>query len=391
MINPFKTQALIVGICLLGFSSCDSETEQPNLRSKVEYTSLDANAAYSAQFVDAKGENTVDLTEGNTTLRMFQSLNYYFTSSVKTKTSIQAQKASNIFSNTGNPFTDITDTGIAVSGAALNSSDLSLSDMVAASRPQAEATAIKTNFGLLFAQMEKASLSLNKTAAPNTAGMSGTYLLDENGIEIAQVIQKSLIGALQLDYIGNVLLKDGLNADNHSLVPGKSYTQLEHNWDMAYGMLTLNPVYLQGYTDSQRGPLSEFGAGSYIWEYNKASYAQIFPAFLKGRAAIINNDRVELENQALFIRREFEKAIASAALGYLGKWRTGTSDDKRAHAIGEGLGFIYSLRFATTHQADASFSDAILVGLVGGSNNFWNLDASKINAAELAIKAKFGL
>ncbi|MDI1324399.1 MAG: DUF4856 domain-containing protein [Algoriphagus sp.] len=391
MINYFKNHALILGICLLGFSSCETDNEKPNLRSKIEYSSLVASSPYSGQFLATTGTTTVDLTEGNTSLRMFQSLNYYFTSSIKAKTTIQAQKASNLFSNTGNSFIDITDTGISISGTALNSSSLSLSEMVAASRSQAEATTTKTNFGLMFSQLEQASLSLNKAATSNTAGMLGTYLVDENGIEIAQVIQKSLIGALQLDYIGNVLLKEGLNADNYSLVEGKNYTKLEHNWDMAYGMLTLNPVYLEGYTDSQRGPLSEFGAGSYIWEYNKESYAKIFPAFLKGRAAIVNNDRAELEIQALFIRKEFEKALANAALGYLGKWRTSTSDDKRAHAIGEGLGFIYSLRFATTYQADAMFSDAILLNLVGGTNDFWNLDASKINAAELAIKAKFGL
>ncbi|TXE14100.1 DUF4856 domain-containing protein [Algoriphagus aquimarinus] len=391
MINYFKNHALILGICLVGFSSCETENEKPNLRSKIEYSSLVASSPYSGQFLATTGTTTVDLTEGNTSLRMFQSLNYYFTSSIKAKTTIQAQKASNLFSNTGNSFIDITDTGISVSGTALNSSSLSLSEMVAASRSQAEATTTKTNFGLMFSQLEQASLSLNKAATSNTAGMLGTYLVDENGIEIAQVIQKSLIGALQLDYIGNVLLKEGLNADNYSLVEGKNYTKLEHNWDMAYGMLTLNPVYLEGYTDSQRGPLSEFGAGSYIWEYNKESYAKIFPAFLKGRAAIVNNDRAELEIQALFIRKEFEKALANAALGYLGKWRTSTSDDKRAHAIGEGLGFIYSLRFASTYQADAMFSDAILLNLVGGTNDFWNLDASKINAAELAIKAKFGL
>lgn len=391
MINYFKNHALILGICLVGFSSCETENEKPNLRSKIEYTSLDATSPYSGQFLAATGATTVDLTEGNTSLRMFQSLNYYFTSSIKAKTTIQAQKAANLFSNTGNSFIDITDTGISVNGTALNSSSLSLSEMVAASRSQAEATAIKTNFGLLFGQIEQASLSLNKAAASNTAGMLGSYLVDENGIEIAQVIQKSLIGALQLDYIGNVLLKEGLNADNYSLVEGKNYTGLEHNWDMAYGMLTLNPVYLEGYTDSQKGPLSEFGAGSYIWEYNKESYSKIFPAFLKGRAAIVNNDRAEMEIQALFIRKEFEKALANAALGYLGKWRTSTTDDKRAHAIGEGLGFIYSLRFATTYQADATFSDAILLNLVGGTNDFWNLDASKISAAEQAIKAKFGL
>jgi hypothetical protein len=231
---------------------------------------------------------------------------------------------------------------------------------------------------------------VTNTASPGVAGKLGTYLVDEKGIEIAQIIQKSLIGALQLDYISNVLLDDGLNAENHTLVGGENYTQLEHNWDEAYGLLTLNQIYLEGATDASRNSV-EFGAGAYIWEYNKPNYSKIFPAFLKGRAAIVNNDNAELQTQATFIRTEFEKALAAAALGYLEKWKTGATDAARAHAIGEGLGFIYSLRFATIHGADAAFSDTILNGLISSENGFWDLDVTKINTAADAIKSKFNL
>jgi len=47
-------------------------------------------------------------------------------------------------------------------------------------------------------------------------------LVDAKGIETNQIIQKSLIGALQYDYIGNVLLTKGLDADNSKLVTGKT-------------------------------------------------------------------------------------------------------------------------------------------------------------------------
>jgi hypothetical protein len=110
-----------------------------------------------------------------------------------------------------------------------------------------------------------------------------------------------------------------------------------------------------------------------------------------GRAAIVNNDKAALQAQALFIRTQFEKAIAGAALGYLDKWKTGATDAARAHAIGEGTGFIYSLRFATIHQADAAFSDALLETLIGSPNGFWDLDVAKINAVSDAIKGKFNL
>jgi hypothetical protein len=173
-------------------------------------------------------------------------------------------------------------------------------------------------------------------------------------------------------------------------VGDKNYTQLEHNWDVAYGLLTLNPIYLHGATNDARNSV-EFGAGSYIWEYNRSNYAKIFPAFLQGRAAIVNNDRDQYLALATFIRLELEKTIANAALGYLEKWKTGTTDAARAHAFGEGLGFIYSLRFATMHEADAAFSDSILTALLDKPNGFWELDAARINAASQAIKAKFDI
>jgi hypothetical protein len=321
---------------------------------------------------------------------MFQALNYHSTSSVAANQHIDATTLVRMFSNGGSPFYDIATSTISVNGAELNASDVQLRAMVASSLTATDAEAEREKIEGYFTEIEEASHFVNNTASPGVAGKLGTYLVDERGIEIAQVIQKSLIGALQLDYISNVLLDEGLQADNFSVVGDNNYTELEHNWDKAYALLTLNPIYLEGSTDATRNTV-EFGAGSYIWEYNKANYAKIYPAFLKGRAAIVNNDKGELQTQATFIRTEFEKALAGAALGYLEKWKTGATDAARAHAIGEGLGFIYSLRFATMHDADANFSDNILDALVGSANGFWDLDAAKINEASEAIKSQFNL
>jgi hypothetical protein len=340
--------------------------------------------------VDANGQSTVDLFEGNTRLKMFQALNYYATSSVSANAKIDAGKLKNMFANSSGPFSDIATSTISVSGSELNNAGFQLKNVTASSKSSVEAEAVKTKIESLFDEIAVASNSITSTASKGNAGKLGSYLVDAKGIELAQIIQKSLIGSLQLDYIGNVLLNEGVNADNHKLVGDKNYTALEHNWDVAYGMLTLNPIYLHGATNDVRNTI-EFAAGSYIWEYNKAQFANIYPAYLKGRIAIVNNDKTELQKQTTFIRTEFEKTIASAALGYLDKWKSGTTDATRAHAIGEGAGFIYSLRFATLHNADAAFSDGILNNLLGSANGFWDLDVSRINAASDAIKAKFNL
>lgn len=384
-----KPQILLV-LAVFTLFSCDEDDETPGLRPKIDYAALTPETPYSSLFLDASGATTVDVSEGNNRLKMFQALNYHSTSNVAAGTQIDAATLHNMFSNISDPFYDISTTSIQISGDELNTSEVQMRNAVASSLPETEAETVRTKIESYFTDLETASLSLANTASPGVAGKLGNYLVDERGIEIAQVIQKSLIGALQLDYIGNVLMDEGLDADNGQTAGDKNYTPLEHNWDEAYGLLTLNPVYLEGSTDAVRNT-AEFGAGSYIWEYNKANYAAIHPAFLKGRAAIVNNDKAELQAQATFIRTEMEKAIASAALGYLEKWKTGTTDAARAHAIGEGLGFIYSLRFAHQHGADANFSDEILTNLIDSPQGFWDLEAAKINAASDAIRVKFGL
>jgi hypothetical protein len=387
--NISKFQFIFSIAAAIGFTSCENAEETvPDLRAKIDYASITANTPYKKLFIDAAGDSTVDLKSGNDRYKMYQALNYYLGAAVRDSKTLDATLMKNMYSNMGNPFTDITSPKIV--GSELNSSGVQLRNLTASSKAAADAEIARVRVEALFGEMATVSKSVGVMAAKGVAGKLGTYVVDAKGIETAQIIQKSLIGALQMDYISNVLLDKGLSADNKSLVAGKKYSALEHNWDEAYGLLTLNPIYLAGSTDAVRGT-SETFLGSYIWEYNKASYAKFHTAFLRGRVAIVNNDMAELKIQATFIRTEIEKALAAAAVGYLGKWKTGTTDAARAHAIGEGLGFIYSLRYANIHSVDAKFSDDILISLVGSTNGFWDLTNDKINPAASAITTKFKL
>lgn len=382
----------LLGLTLaaLVFSCSDDDNGSPTLRSKIEYTTLTPTAEYSSAFVDASGSSTVDLKDGNYRHKMFQGLNYHSSSSIGANTQIDGEKLSDMFSNVNDPFVDVTTSSISIVGADLNASDLQLKNIVASSLSATDAAEVRDYFEDLFEHIAVTSESVEETASAGVAGKLGTYLVDDRGIEPIQIIQKSLIGALQLDYISNVLLDGGLSANNTKVVEGKKYSALEHNWDVAYGLLTLNEVYLLGATDQSRNSV-EFALGSYIWEYNKANYAKIHPAFLKGRAAIVNNDAATLREQATFIRTQMEKSIAAAAVGYLNKWKTGETEAARAHAMGEGLGFIYSLRFAKIHGGTAAFSESIIDDLVGSEGGFWDLDVDKINDAIDAIEDKFDL
>lgn len=394
----FKLRAMLfASVVAFGLVSCSDDDEptppvQQDLRAKIDYAKVTPTTPYKSLFVDAKGDTTADLKSGTDRYRMFQALNYYLGSAVRDSATLDAAVMKNLYTNTGNPFKDIKSGAVQINGNDLNASGVQLRSVTASSKPAAEAETNRAALEAYFAQIAEASKSVKAKAEKGKAGKLGNYLVDAKGIEIAQIIQKGLIGALQLDYIGNVLLEKGLEADNKTLVSGKKYTALEHNWDEAFGLLTPNPILLEGASMTEKGAkANEQFLGSYLWEYNREVSSKIHAAFLKGRVAIVNNDKTELKTQATLIRTELEKAIAKAANGYLGKWKSGTDDATRAHAMGEGLGFIYSLRFATINGADAAFSDAILLGLIGSPNGFWDLTNDKINAASDAITKKFKL
>ncbi|MEA5402755.1 DUF4856 domain-containing protein [Arcicella sp. DC2W] len=380
--RTYKMKFVLVALAIAGMTSCkdDDAVVAPLRTTKIDYATLTATTPYSNAFVDG-GKTTVDLSNGNNRYKMFQALNTSMSSSISGNKVIDATVLKNMFANTNNPFVDSTK---------LNTSGVQLRNTVASSWSTAEAEVVKAKIETLFSEIAEASKSITSTAEKGKAGKLGSRLVDAKGIETNQIIQKSLIGALQYDYIGNVLLTKGLDADNSKLVTGKNYSQLEQNWDEAYAFLTLNQAYLAGSTNTVRGT-TEFALGSYVWEYNQAAYPQVHLAFLKGRAAIVNNDKTELKKQADFIKAAFEKAIAAAAVGYLGKWGNRTSEADKVHDIGEGAGFIYSLRFCTVNGANAKFSDDILTALLGSANGYWDLTPAKISAASDAIKAKFAL
>ena len=380
-----RTHLKTLGLMLftgLVFSSCKKEDDKTSLRASIDASTITNSSTYSGIFVDANAQSTVEFTEGNNAYNAFKAINSYCSLS-KTQI-ITAETLFNMYSNTDNPFTD----------PALNTSGVQLRSLVASSWNASTAEIVRAKIAADFNTMAAISQSFASTASAGVAGKLGTTLVDAKGIETQQVIQKGLIGAYQIDLICNVLLDEGLDAENYAVVSGKNYTQLEHNWDLAFATLTPNPNYLIGSTATAKGTI-EFALGSYVWEYNKDDiddYKKILPAFLKGRVAIVNNNKAEINAQALFIKQFLQKTIAKAARGYLAKCKdVSLTEAQKAHAFGEGLGFIYSLRFCTAFNADANFSDSILTGLIGSTNNFYNLTPAKILAADDIIKAKFKL
>ncbi len=367
------TLSTLIGLAAITFSSCKKDEVTPvTVTPEVNYDTV----PYKSLFVNTQGDTTVDFTIGNARLNMYKALDAY--GKTGNSTTLDAATLKNMFANTGSPFTG--------TYAYLNSSTEQLRNKTAVSTANPEA--VRTTLEDFFDKLAAASEHYTDSAYQGQAGKLSNRLLDENGIEWIQVISKSLMGAYQLDYVGNTLLSESklTTANNSALVAGQPYTELEHIWDEAYASMTLNPVFYGKVTGTSSG---ESFLGSYVWEYNKEDFPHLNSYFIKGRLAIVNKNLTEVKAQALNIRKAFEKAIAKAAIGYMVKAKDANAGTA-AHALGEGLGFVYSLRFCTIKGGSAAFSDELLDTLGFNTTGYWGITPSKLDEVIGKINTKFG-
>ena len=387
--NTFSRASFGLFVAVLGLTSGrkdDEPTPAPApasaLRAKIDYATITAASSYTTSFKDAYGAATVDLGVAATRLDMFTELNNYMAmvavAAPAAPATLDLARLRNLYANTNAPFV----------APALNASGVQLRDKTAASFSDANATIVRNYIDGQLANLATASQSVNRPATPGNAGRVGRYLVDARGFEPNQIIQKGLLGALLLDQIGNVLLtSSSLAAENGKVMEGKLYSAREHNWDMAYGYLTANAIMT---TDIALTPRERFLAG-YLNEKNGPASPGVYLALLKGRAAIVNNDEATLRAQADIIRTELERTLAKSAVSYLANWKAAADPAVKVHALGEGIGFVYSLRFCTKAGADAAWADSVLNGLTSGTQGGWSLTNAQADAAIAAINTKFSL
>ncbi len=237
------------------------------------------------------------------------------------------------------------------------------------------------------------------------AGGGSTRRVNGKGLEYNQAFAKSLIGGLMVDQILNNYLSVSVldaetNVDDNNegtLAEGKTYTNMEHKWDEAFG-------YLYG-TDSATEPA--LGADSFLNKYldrvegddDFAGIADdIYNAFLLGRAAIVAKQYDIRNQQAAIIRDAISKIIAVRAVYYLqaGKDNIEKSDMASAfHDLSEGFGFIQSLRFTRDSSTDkphvtSEKVEEYLTTLMDG-DGFWTVTAATLDTISEEIATAYGI
>ncbi|GAB2989143.1 DUF4856 domain-containing protein [Psychrosphaera aestuarii] len=234
--------------------------------------------------------------------------------------------------------------------------------------------------------------------------------LGSNGLDYKQLVQKTLLGAVAYsqgtdDYLDATIDGKGLKASNEFLVSGKSYTDLEHQYDEGFGYFGAARDYLnysdeeiaikggrdafQGMSDSDSDGMidlnSEYNFGHSqnaakrdLGTANNTSptdfTAAAMQAFLQGRAIINENVGAELTDtqmQSLLAQRDvavanWEMAIAATAVHYINDVTAdyasfGTDEFNYADLAkhwSELKGFVISLQFNPLKKiTDEKFSE----------------------------------
>lgn len=309
------------------------------------------------------------------------------------------------------------------SDADLNASTKSVRSKVAASQDffssnTTDATAIKATFdSWIAAQVDvvfeawNADATAGNAGAIQEAGGGSTRYVDGKGLELNQAFAKGLIGALMTDqilnnYLATSVLDAGdnvLNNDAKTVADAKSYTDMEHKWDEAYG-------YAYGASVNEANPNATIGdddsfLNKYIGRVEGDSdfegiADEIFNAFKLGRAAIVAGDYTVRDAQAAILREKISTVIGVRAVYYLEQGKAGleaANPDMASvfHDLSEGYGFVYSLQFTRNPDTNQPYfnkveTDAMIAKLMGdGTDGLWDITTETLDDLSSNIASAF--
>ncbi|WP_400072592.1 DUF4856 domain-containing protein [Zobellia russellii] len=382
-------------------TSCSSDDNSSDMNEDIM---IDNPTSYS---FERDGATTVSFGGQTTRILMAQELLGGFTTNTNTAETLQAMYA---HEEGADDFED----------ADLNASDKSLRSKTAASADYFSTNAtdqalIRADFeSWIDGQVNEVFANWNVAAEAGVAGQLAdgerTRYVNAKGLEYNQLFAKGLIGALMTDqalnnYLSTAVLDEGSSrADNdaETVLEGKSYTNMEHKWDEAYG-------YVYGLNADASNPNADLGADSFLNEYigkleEDSDFAgiadEIFQAFKLGRAAIVAGDYEVRDAQADIIREKISEVIAVRGVFYMQRAKETLAEEtpnygSAFHALSEAYGFIYSLRFTRKPGTDAPYftkaeSEALLEDLMGdGANGLWDVKAETIDMISEDIASRF--
>ncbi len=238
------------------------------------------------------------------------------------------------------------------------------------------------------------------TAVDGTAGLmkranGSTILVDANGREYTQLIEKGLMGATFYNQIVNTYLtadKIGPTVNNETLKDpsnGKYYTDMEHHLDEAFGYLGFPRDFKSNYSGNEI--VRFWGKYSNTADDNIQSNSKIMNAFKTARAAIVAKNYSILDQEVDIIYEEIDRMIAATAIYYINKTIGESNQGERHHALSEAYAFIRALSYANIFKRKLSDLEVKELYETKIGNNFYNTTVSDLNFIKDKLSFTYGL
>jgi hypothetical protein len=244
-----------------------------------------------------------------------------------------------------------------------------------------------------------ATISANAGAVTASNGVAGianrsgskTILVNRNGREFTQIIEKGIMGATFYNQIVNTYLTDekiGDQVNNADLVAGKNYTDMEHHMDEAFGYLGAPVDFSSNYNGT--GSVRYWGAYSNTADDNIQMNDRLMTPFKRARAAIAEGKLSFRDAEVAKIYAELEVLIAATAIHYANEAKAATVDGDRLHVLSECYAFTRAFRYSNTNHRKLSQTEVeTLLGYIG--ENFWETTETGLNQLIEKLASTYGL
>jgi hypothetical protein len=194
-----------------------------------------------------------------------------------------------------------------------------------------------------------------------------TYLVDSLGREYVQMIEKGIMGAAFYYQVAQILTSDDMIGSNVD-----SLTRIQ-NWDKAFGYFGA-PVGFPANKEGLRYIAKYCNDRDDILGLNDRIMKE---GYIKGRAAIENNDEKGLEEAITEIRDTWELVLVSTAIHYLNGAKQDFTDDAiKHHKLSEAWVFLWSVQFNPTSNGFFYEQAQAEIGV-----NLWATTIPQINKA----------
>lgn len=366
-------------LLLLGLLTCATASFTACNQDDDNDTGLDVPSSYE---FTRDGTSTVSYTGQTERLNMLSLLSTYMkTSNTVGAPALDAQKLKDMFANENEPFEGATFSANLKSKCFENdvATYEAYMDRLAADS-EATGTASEGVAGVLV-----------EGSVDPTVG----YRVDENGVEMIQVIEKGLIGAVFFYQAMEVYLSaDRMGmVGNDDLVSGENYTAMEHYFDEAFGYFGVPTDFPVNTSELQWW-------GVYCNRRNNDLYPgineEIATAFRTARAAIVAKDYEARDEAIRTIQEKWAIVCAGTAVDYM--LRALNPDVEvyvKHHALSEGIGFMNSLKYhfqGGNSKFPPSYDFAEIqnaLAIINDQTNLYQITNQDLNDAIGHIQAAF--